>query len=209
MVIELGEAARAPSPPPAGGVAYDLLEGDLPEVDLSPVVETPPPAPAPVPPAAAPVPAPAPAAASEEEGEELLLDESVTPTPTPPPPHTPILLVDDDEELCRMFASLFRRRGFAVTTAPDGMAGYEAALAGGFALLIADLNMPRMDGWGLLRLIRDDYRTRELPVAMLSCQDDYRESLKALDAGAQAYFPKTLRLDALVTHVQSLLQPRA
>jgi DNA-binding response OmpR family regulator len=211
VVIELGEGPppRAPAPAPPAAEAYDLLEGDLPEVELSPVTPVPAPAPAPV---SAPPPAsraPTPAKAADEEGEELILDEQVTPTPTPPPPHTPILLVDDDEELCRMFATLFRRRGFAVTTAPDGMAGYEAALGGGFELLIADLNMPRMDGWGLLRLIRDDYRTRELPFAMLSCQDDYRESLKALDAGAQAYFPKTLRLDALVTHVQSLLQPRA
>ena len=220
VVIELGEApaAKAPAQPAPAAPAYDLLEGDLPEVDLSPleVVPAPAPAPAPVrmPPARVPAPAPrgsapAPAQAAEEEGEEMVLEEEVDPTPTPPPPHTPILLVDDDEELCRMFASLFRHRGFAVTTAPDGMLGYEAALGGTFELLIADLNMPRMDGWGLLRLIRDDYRTRELPFAMLSCQDDYRESLKALDAGAQAYFPKTLRLDALVTHVQSLLQPRA
>jgi len=140
------------------------------------------------------------------EGEQLLVMESVTPTPAPP--HVPILLVDDDEELCRMFGSLFRRKGFDVTTAQDGLAGYEAAVSGGFELLIADLNMPKMDGWGLLRLIRDDYRTRELPFAMLSCQDVYRESLKALDAGAQAYFPKTLRLEALVSQVQSLLQPR-
>ena len=208
VVIELGEGPppRAAAPAPAAE-AYDLLEGDLPEVELSPL--SPPPAPAPAPLPAPASRAPTPAKAADEEGEELILHEQVTPTPTPPPPHTPILLVDDDEELCRMFATLFRRRGFAVTTAPDGMAGYEAALGGGFELLLADLNMPRMDGWGLLRLIRDDYRTRELPFAMLSCQDDYRESLKALDAGAQAYFPKTLRLDALVTHVQSLLQPRA
>jgi len=142
----------------------------------------------------------------DAQGEELLVMESVTPTPAPP--HVPILLVDDDEELCRMFGALFRRKGFDVTTAQDGVAGYEAAVSGTFELLIADLNMPKMDGWGLLRLIRDDYRTRELPFAMLSCQDVYRESLKALDAGAQAYFPKTLRLEALVSQVQSLLQPR-
>src|SRR5262249_14370632 len=86
------------------------------------------------------------------EGEQLLVMESVTPTPAPP--HVPILLVDDDEELCRMFGALFRRKGFDVTTAPDGLAGYEAAVGGGFQLLIADLNMPKMDGWGLLRLIR-------------------------------------------------------
>ena len=140
------------------------------------------------------------------DGEQLLVIEGLTPTPAPP--HVPILLVDDDEELCRMFGALFRRKGFDVTVAQDGLAGYEAAISGEFELLIADLNMPKMDGWGLLRLIRDDYRTRELPFAMLSCQDHYRESLKALDAGAQAYFPKTLRLEALVSQVQSLLQPR-
>jgi DNA-binding response OmpR family regulator len=211
VVIELGEGPppKAPAPAPPAAEAYDLLEGELPEVELSPVSVVPAPAPPPAPIAMPPARKTTSPRAADEEGEELVLEEPVTPTPTPPPPHTPILLVDDDGELCRMFATLFRHRGFAVTTAPDGMAGYEAALGGGFELLIADLNMPRMDGWGLLRLIRDDYRTRELPFAMLSCQDDYRESLKALDAGAQAYFPKTLRLDALVTHVQSLLQPRA
>ena len=59
------------------------------------------------------------------QGEQLLVMESVTPTPAPP--HVPILLVDDDEELCRMFGALFRRKGFDVTTAQDGLAGYEAA----------------------------------------------------------------------------------
>ena len=173
-----------PEPPPAMEESgYDILPEDAPEVLLAE--------------GSAPL---------DASGEQLLVIESVT--PTPPPPHVPILLVDDDEELCRMFGALFRRKGFDVTVAQDGLAGYEAATSGAFELLIADLNMPKMDGWGLLRLIRDDYRTRELPFAMLSCQDHYRESLKALDAGAQAYFPKTLRLEALVSQVQGLLQPR-
>ncbi len=120
-----------------------------------------------------------------------------------------VLLVDDDAELCRMFAQFFRRLGYTVTTAADGVAGFEAALAGDFALIIADLNMPKLDGWGLLTALREDHRTREVPFALLSCQDDYREQLRALDAGAQAYFPKTLRLDALAEAVKQLLTPRA
>lgn len=119
----------------------------------------------------------------------------------------PLLLVDDDPELCRMFSILFRRHGFEVTTASDGVEGYEKACTSAFALIVADLNMPRMDGWGLLRLLREDFRTRELPVAFLSCHDDYRESLKALNSGAQAYFSKSLRLEALAAQVRSLLEP--
>jgi len=75
-------------------------------------------------------------------------------------------------------------------------------------VVLADLNMPRMDGWGLLRLLRDDFRTRELPVAFISAHDDYRESLRALDAGAQAYLSKGTRLEALVTQVKKMLEPR-
>jgi len=119
-----------------------------------------------------------------------------------------VLLVDDDEELCRMFAEFFRQIGYKVTTATDGVAGFEEALKGDYALIIADLNMPKLDGWGLLTALREDNRTREVPFALLSCQDDYREQLKALDAGAQAYFPKTLRLDALAESVKQLLTPR-
>jgi DNA-binding response OmpR family regulator len=146
----------------------------------------------------------------------LLQKPSAVPVSPEPSPRQPaasapgsILLVDDDSELCRMFASFFRRLGYSVATNSDGVAGFEAALKGDFALIVADLNMPKLDGWGLLTALREDYRTREVPFALLSCQDDYREQLKALDAGAQAYLPKTLRLDALAESVKQLLTPRA
>ena len=119
-----------------------------------------------------------------------------------------LLLVDDDESLCRMFSTLFTKHGFSVTTASDGIEGFETATRGEFDTIIADLNMPRMDGWGMLRMLRDDYRTRELPIAFLSCHDDYREQLRAQNAGAQAYFPKGTRLDPLVSQVRRLIEPR-
>ena len=119
-----------------------------------------------------------------------------------------LLLVDDDPTLCKMFSTLFEKRGFAVASASDGLDGYQRARAGGFELVVADLNMPRMDGWGLLRLLRDDFHTRELPVAFLSCHDDYRDSLRALSSGAQGYFSKGTRLEALVNQVRELAAPR-
>ncbi|MBF5041008.1 response regulator [Aggregicoccus sp. 17bor-14] len=119
-----------------------------------------------------------------------------------------LLFVDDDAELCRLFSSLLRRHGFAVTLARDGVEGFKRALEGGLDAVVADLNMPRLDGWGLLRLLREDARTRELPVAFLSCHDDYRETLRALQAGAQAYFSKTVKLDALADQLRALLGPQ-
>ncbi|MEW6431943.1 MAG: response regulator [Myxococcota bacterium] len=131
----------------------------------------------------------------------------------PPPPkaaRTPrLLLVDDDDAILQMFSRLFTKHGFEVTTARDGQQGMEAALAREFDVVLADLNMPHLDGWGMLRAMRDDFRTRELPVAFISAHDDYRESLRALDAGAQAYLSKGVKLDAIVSQTRKLLEPRA
>jgi DNA-binding response OmpR family regulator len=134
--------------------------------------------------------------------------EGPAPLPAPQAPRTRMLFVDDDETILRLFSTLFSKHGFEVTTASDGQQGAEVALQGDFDLIFADLNMPRLDGWGLLRLLRDDLRTRELPVAFISAHDDYRESLKALDAGAQAYVSKGTRLEAIVAQARALLEPR-
>jgi CheY-like chemotaxis protein len=136
---------------------------------------------------------------------------SLSPVPQLPPGAAPIqmLLVDDDEAILRMFKTLFVKHGFQVNTATDGQLGAEVAQTKAFDVVLADLNMPHLDGWGLLRLLREDFRTKELPMAFISAHDDYRESLKALNAGAQAYLSKGTRLDALVTQVKKLLDPRA
>ena len=154
-------------------------------------------------------PMPAVHAAPAPEQDELAA--LLAPRPTPEPESTSplsVLLVDDDPELCRMFTIILQRRGMKVTTAADGVEGFERARTMPFDVLVADLSMPRMDGWGLLRQVRDDYRTRELPVAFLSCHDDYRESLRALDAGAQAYLSKSVKHDVLATQIRGLLHLR-
>jgi DNA-binding response OmpR family regulator len=174
-------------------VADDALEGE--ELFVEPEADTLTPRALPI--AAARHPAPPPAAAQPPSAQASASGPGA------------VLLVDDDAELCRMFAQFFRRLGYTVTTAMDGVAGFEAAVTGDYDLIIADLNMPKLDGWGLLTALREDHRTREVPFALLSCQDSYRDQLKAVDAGAQAYFPKTLRLDALAESVKQLLAPRA
>jgi DNA-binding response OmpR family regulator len=141
--------------------------------------------------------------------------------PLPPPPaattapavdpdaaRTPILFVDDDPAVVEMLAGYFTKKGYPVKTASDGVEALGVLATTPFDVVIADLNMPRLDGWGLLRLIREDVRTQEVPVALFSAQQEYRESLRLLHSGAQAYFPKSLRLAALEAQLKELVEPR-
>ncbi|MBL8950311.1 MAG: response regulator, partial [Myxococcaceae bacterium] len=73
---------------------------------------------------------------------------------------------------------------------------------------VADLNMPVLDGWGMLRLLKADARMRETPVLFLSAHDDYRETLKAARSGAHDYLAKTGHAEELVNHVRKLAAPR-
>jgi DNA-binding response OmpR family regulator len=121
---------------------------------------------------------------------------------------TPILFVDDDPAVVLMLSGYFSKKGYPVATAADGIEAMNLLTTRSFEVVIADLNMPRLDGWGLLRMVREDLRTHETPMALFSAQDNYRESLRLLHAGAQAYFPKTLRLSSLEVQVRELCEPR-
>jgi DNA-binding response OmpR family regulator len=119
-----------------------------------------------------------------------------------------VLLVDDDSDIRKLAALQLQRAGFSVTTAEDGDEGHRRARQGEFDVIVADLNMPVLDGWGMLKLLKADPKTRETPVLVLSAHDDYRETLKASRAGAQDYLPKTGHADDLVSHVKRLAAPR-
>ncbi|MDP2270339.1 MAG: response regulator [Archangium sp.] len=121
---------------------------------------------------------------------------------------TPILFVDDDPAVVTMLSGYFSKKGYPVATAADGLEAMKLLSERSFEVVIADLNMPRLDGWGLLRMVREDLRTHETPMALFSAQDNYRESLRLLHAGAQAYFPKSLRLSSLEIQVRELVEPR-
>lgn len=149
---------------------------------------------------------------SVSHDEPLAFEMPVQPVAEPPPAPagspTQLLLVDDDPAILKMFSTLFAKHGFVVSTATDGNEGFEVSLQHAFDAVLADLNMPHLDGWGMLRSLREDFRTRELPIAFLSAHDDYRESLRALDAGAQAYLSKGTKLDLIIGQVVRLLEPR-
>lgn len=119
-----------------------------------------------------------------------------------------VLLVDDDPSLRKLYGLQLERSGFEVVAADHGEDGHRLALEQSFDMMVADLNMPVLDGWGMLKLMKGSARTRELPVLVLSAHDDYRETLKAARSGAHDYLRKTGHADELIKRVRILAAPR-
>lgn len=119
-----------------------------------------------------------------------------------------VLVVDDDEGIRKLLKLQLDRAGFDVDTADDGQAGLDKLKKQQFDVIVADLNMPGLDGWGMLRLLKDDVGTRETPVLLLSAHDEYREALRAAKAGASDYVSKTGKADDTLRSVRALAAPR-
>lgn len=122
-------------------------------------------------------------------------------------PH--LLLVDDEEDLRRLWTLRLARAGFRVDTAEHGQQGLDLCAARQYDLVIADLSMPVLDGWGMLAALRADPRMAEVPVLVLSAHDDLREGLKAARAGAHDYLTKTGHAEAFLEKVRALTRPRS
>ncbi len=119
-----------------------------------------------------------------------------------------VLFADDDGATRPMVRRQLEDAGYQVTLAEDGVDAFERAVAERFDVAVIDLNMPRLDGWGLLRLLRSDHRTRDTMAVVLSAQSAYRESLRAVRAGAYDYVAKTGRAEPLVECLERALGPR-
>ncbi|HEY8210483.1 MAG TPA: response regulator, partial [Myxococcaceae bacterium] len=100
-----------------------------------------------------------------ESTREVTAQYAVTPVPGNPNEVKPrLLVVDDEPHLRRLFGTQLAKAGFDVELAGDGEEAVTMALATPFDTVIADLNMPRMDGWEMLKILKQDHRTREVPV---------------------------------------------
>lgn len=120
-----------------------------------------------------------------------------------------VLLVEDDAVLRKLLGRQLESAGYEVETAADGQLGLQAAVARPYDVLIADLDLPRLDGWGLLREVRNDVQLRELSVLVLSAHEQAVDTLKAARAGARAYLKKSGRARELLDTMALLVNPRA
>jgi two-component system sensor histidine kinase and response regulator WspE len=102
-----------------------------------------------------------------------------------------ILVVDDSITVREVERQLLRNAGYDVAVAVDGKDGWNQARAGGFDLVITDVDMPRMNGLELVKTIRDNETLRNLPVIIVSYKDRDEDRLRGLERGASAYLTKS------------------
>ena len=122
-----------------------------------------------------------------------------------------ILLCDDEIPVLRAAEFKFQHAGYDVRTAGDGEEGWEAILARKPDIVITDCQMPRLDGFGLVRRIRENPATADLPVLMLTAKgfelnrDELMLQWNVLDVIGKPFSPRGLlqRVEAILEAVGS------
>ena len=118
-----------------------------------------------------------------------------------------ILVVDDEEDVCRSVTKILSRRGFAVDSAMTADDAVQRIKDGTFDLVITDLMMPKTDGLELLKIIRSHYP--ELDVIMITGYASIDSAVKAVKLGAAGYLPKPFTPEELMTVTKKALDSRS
>jgi two-component system chemotaxis sensor kinase CheA len=105
-------------------------------------------------------------------------------------PQRRLLVVDDSVTTRALVKSILEAAGYAVTTAPDGAEAWRLLQERGAELIVADVEMPRLDGFGLCQLVRGSRRFREVPIVLVTALASPRDRARGLEVGADAYLLK-------------------
>jgi two-component system response regulator CpxR len=114
-----------------------------------------------------------------------------------------ILLVDDDAELAALLGEFLRREGFTVDAAHEGNRGLEKALQPGVDLVVLDVMLPGIDGFEILRRLR---QKSEVPVLMLTARGEDVDRIVGLELGADDYLAKPFNPRELAARIRAILR---
>jgi len=116
------------------------------------------------------------------------------------------LVVEDDPDIVELLVHYLSADGWTVDALSDGRHGLERARAGGYQLVILDLQLPGMDGLTLCTELRREAATRDLPVVMLTARGDEADRIVGLEMGADDYVVKPFSPKELVARVRALFR---
>lgn len=114
-----------------------------------------------------------------------------------------LLVIDDDQELCRLVAEYLEPEGLDLSSVHRGIEGVRTALSSPFDLVILDVMLPDKKGFDVLREIRAESK---VPVLMLTAKGDEFDRVFGLELGADDYLPKPFSPRELVARISALLR---
>ena len=115
-----------------------------------------------------------------------------------------ILIVDDEDDILHFLELVLREKGYDVATASGGHEALTKAQLERPDLVLLDIMMPQMDGWEVLKLLRVDDETSDIPVAMLSARTEAKDRVQGLQEGAIDYICKPFSLQELLVKIEAI-----
>lgn len=145
---------------------------------------------------------------SSNDGADVLSHE-LLPVPCPPTSEVgvrPRILIADDNSDMRQYLARLLAEHYTIETVPDGQAAIQVARERPPNLILSDVMMPVMDGFQLLQAIREDERTRRIPVVLLSARAGEESRVEGMRAGADDYVIKPFSARELLARISARLE---
>jgi type II secretory ATPase GspE/PulE/Tfp pilus assembly ATPase PilB-like protein/ActR/RegA family two-component response regulator len=117
-----------------------------------------------------------------------------------------VLLVDDEDQLRRVMRDLLEREGYLVVEAGDGVEALDQVDRHAPDIIVLDLNLPGLDGFGVLSHLRSRRVTQEIPVIVLTARGDEENEIRVFEFGADDFLSKPFRARALSARLEAVLR---
>tara|TARA_B100000459_G_C8567829_1_gene197152 strand:+ start:777 stop:1148 length:372 start_codon:yes stop_codon:yes gene_type:complete len=116
-----------------------------------------------------------------------------------------ILYVEDNEDNIYMLSRRLKRKGFDLVIARDGEEGVEVAEKEVPDLILMDLSLPKLDGWGAAKALKNNKKTQHIPIIALSAHAMQEHKESALQAGCNDYDTKPVEFARLLSKIEEQL----
>ena len=117
-----------------------------------------------------------------------------------------ILLIEDDPKLIEMYKLRFKQKGYYLISAEDGKTGITYSYDSAPDLILLDILLPKMNGFDVLRRLKEDKKTMHIPVIMLTNLGHKQDKERAIELGAKDYLIKALFTpDQIIKKVEATL----
>ena len=118
-----------------------------------------------------------------------------------------ILLIEDNEQNRYLVGFLLESRDYVVSTAPDGPKGIEMAGKNNYDMILLDIQLPEMDGYAVAAALRNDPRTRDVPIVAVTSYAMVGDREKALASGCNGYIEKPINPETFISQIERFLSP--